>query len=422
MNDQEIFSLEEWNQIVEHRLHSKEFEIVSCEVSRLQTTGGYLGEHFTASVTVRSQTSKHSENLRFFLKAEPKCDESQREIVKQLNVFKKEVYIWNKLFEKVRSVLKKGGRDMIWTCQCYFTRPDVIVLEDLSQKGFRTFTIRDSVDYKYHCLAMKALANMHAASIIFEEMQPNQPYRLGNIYPDLLSESFFIDAPNHPGTLCVEASIKSIWLLVKLIRGKGALLRMKIELEKAIHSLFDFQKPSVRFRNVMCQGDVKRDNILCRQEGGESTDVAIVDFQLLRYTPPANDVMCFLYISSNRDFRQKFASELISTYYDQFAMNLSNYGLEPNDILPWGEFKESCDIYKTLGIVMSAVYSPVTYIKEENLRHVFTSPKDFERFFKGDRSPEITHSYKTDELYRKYVTEVIEELVEECIVKPSHQK
>ncbi|KAK7868972.1 hypothetical protein R5R35_002603 [Gryllus longicercus] len=419
MGSSKLLSNAEWAPAVENCLGMKQFEVLNYVLRPLGSTGGFLGDHYTAEVTVRLHEDKNIQKiLHFFLKTEPKAANDCK-ITKQINVFKKEVDTLNIIFVKMKSVLKEGGKNMVWACKCFYTQPEFIILEDLSKQGFRSFTLRDSLRYEHFELTMKALANMHAASIIFEEAQSKQPYRLIDDYPDVLEEALFRHAPNHPGTRWIMCSIKTMWLLVELIHGKDALSEVKSELERIMLSLYDLQKPSGRFRNVVCQGDVKRDNILFRHENGIPVDVRIVDYQFTRYAPPANDIMCFFYLSSYKSFRDRHFTELLTVYYHQFSKNLWEHGLDPEKLLSWRKFKESCDFYRIVGLLIGACYCPGTYISPENIKHVFDS-SEVERYIYDDRDQEVKYSFYNDDFYKENVEDIVNELLE--YTKKSKQK
>ncbi|GLH05568.1 Uncharacterized protein GBIM_11163 [Gryllus bimaculatus] len=419
MSDIAVLSEAERVQVVARRLDlaESEFNVLSYKERRLHFSGGFLGEHSLAEITVRRIHDDKSTTLHFFLKTKPVSSPPQLAVVEDTEAFIKEVCAVINIFGKFRSALNDHGKSMEWTCECYYTRPDLLVFDDLSKKGFRAFNLNDPMVYEHFALAMKALANLHSASIIYEERHPTQPHRLTDEYSDILKETFMSDEPGRPGIISVNVTIKTVCTLIDLIYSQERASRIKSKVQAVMNLIFKLQRPSERFRNVACHGDIKRENILYLHDGDTPIDVRLVDFQLIRYAPPANDIMCFLYLATDEEIRDKYSSQLMAIYHAHLSQNLRLHGLNPEKILPWKELEESCRVYKTLGILISIHYNPVILLKEQFISHVLKNPEEFERFANVDRSPVVTNGYRIDESYRRRVKKVIEEFVRECIEK-----
>lgn len=378
-----------------------------------------MGDHQLASVTVREVSSSSPLALQFFVKAFPKGLNSQMTIVHQTKAYSKEVDILSSLFPEVKSALSGGGQGMEWTCKCLLTRPDVIVLEDLVLQGFRTPDVRGPITPKHILEAVSCLADLHAASLVYEEKQQPQPYRLGAVYPELLRETFYRHSPNHPGTQMQKAGIELLYALVERLRGADALEPIKDDLRRAMDVAYDLQKPSLRFRNVLCHGDLKRENIFFRYADGQPVEAKLIDFQMLRYAPPANDLNSLLYLSTDRAFRSRYYNDVIQHYYTRLRQNLQLYDLNIDHLLPWDTFQESCELYKMLGVTMATYYAPFSFFRPEHVAHVFSSSERFEHFFLRDRLPEALHAFDTDDFFRGVTTEIIDELIE-CVTNKMH--
>ncbi|KAK7871683.1 hypothetical protein R5R35_009047 [Gryllus longicercus] len=414
-----VLTRDEWVKAAKCYLGTCKFQLLDYTVKMLGGDGGgFLGEHRLVDVTVRLEGSNDPPRvLHFFYKTEPQAMPEQKDIITQTGCFRKEVEAVDTLFARLRAALVDNGTGMEWSCKCYYTRPDVIVLENLAIQGFRIIQNRDPIGFQHCAVVLKALANLHSASLIFEETHSKKPCRLDSEFKDVLAEGFFRYSPNHPGLAWLKAGIKGVWTLVDHLRGEDYLRRTKTKLEEAILIFYELEKPSKRFRNVVNQGDMWRNNIFFRFEDDKPVEARLIDFQLVRYAPPANDISCFLYLSTRREFRKEYSQKLYALYYDHLSDNLKRNGLDPEKVLPWEEFKASCEFYKMLGVVASAAYSSVIFPNAADMSHVFASSEEFNRFLLHERSPEILQAFKNDDFYRGKATEIIEEFIEECIDK-----
>ncbi|KAK7788665.1 hypothetical protein R5R35_014335 [Gryllus longicercus] len=418
VGQEEFLTKEEWAKVVKRHLGTNQFEVLSISLRRLSEGGGFLGEHRHAEVGVRLRDEPHTRRaLHFFVKGQPQALPEQRALVEETGTFTKEVAVLSKLFVHLRSVLENGGEDMKWCCKCYYTRPDVIVFEDVSPLGFRVLDRAVKFGFQHCTTVLKALANLHAASLIFEEKHPAPGYRVTADYEADLKEPFFLLRPGHPGTLWLESGVRVMWKLVEEIRGADALQKMKTQIQEVMYTFFDLVKTSDRYRNVVSHGDMWRNNIFFRLEEGEPVEALMCDYQITRYTPPANDVTCFLYLGTSRAFREEHYPQLLEFYHDQLSQNLRRHDIQPDSVLSWEEFKNSCEHYKPMGAMITCLYSVITFLSNDDLKPVMESSKDYERFVKQDRIPETMHAFKNDTLYREKLSEVVEEFIEVCIEK-----
>ena len=62
-------------------------------------------------------------------------------------------------------------------------------------------------------------------------------------------------------------------------------------------------------------------------EDSRPVNCVLVDFQSYRYGPPGQDVVGFLHLSTNREFRTKHFEEMLRFYYQEFDCLLTRIGL-----------------------------------------------------------------------------------------------
>jgi hypothetical protein len=49
-----------------------------------------------------------------------------------------------------------------------------------------------------------------------------------------------------------------------------------------------------------------------------ATDMRFIDFQIVRYGPPTADLVYFLYLTTNKEFREKYEADLLRAYVESF--------------------------------------------------------------------------------------------------------
>jgi hypothetical protein len=73
-------------------------------------------------------------------------------------------------------------------------------------------------------------------------------------------------------------------------------------------------KPVTGALNVLTHGDCQLNNMMFRNVNGQPVDVKLFDMQIFRYTPPSRDILYFLYVCTNHEFRQRHEAEVCRNY------------------------------------------------------------------------------------------------------------
>ncbi len=93
------------------------------------------------------------------------------DIIKQTNMYKKEVYMYEKIFPQIYQLWTTDA----FTPVVYNTVPEsgIIIMEDLSKEGFVSKHLTTQLDFEHCTLALQTLAEFHAVS--FKYLQSKNP-------------------------------------------------------------------------------------------------------------------------------------------------------------------------------------------------------------------------------------------------------
>lgn len=157
-------------------------------------------------------------------------------------------------------------------------------------------------------------------------------------------------------------------------------------------------------------------NILFKYENGKPIECRLVDYQFSRYAPAAHDIMNLLHLTTKIDFRAKHEEHLLQHYYSHFKDNLKD--LNPEEILPWDKFKESCKIYKLLAIEqallsMHYVLGPADKQIENALKN--STREEYDKFVDEHRG-EYMKKYFENKEYCDVVPKIFYELIDGYIL------
>ncbi|XP_069691471.1 uncharacterized protein [Periplaneta americana] len=433
---EELIFKEEWCDIIKKKVKTSKFDLKNVSIGPLsEDQVGFMGDHLKLTASIRLQDG-NQKKLQFFAKSKPMHNDAFREYVDTIKAFEKEIGFFanmltdlNKYIIQSKEVLEEGddaSDTCFWTCECYLAKPDIIVLEDLFAAGYQHTAGRDPMDLDHCNLMLETLGIFHAASIIFEEKQPRtsacgKVTQIIDIYKDILFETEWVTTEGHPGNKYMKASIKGMVSMLEYLPNYGKnhenFKMIREKLPKTLEQMCEYVKPSTKYRNVICHGDLWINNVFFRYNNNKKPIKAkIVDFQLIRYNPPASEVMWFLHLVTRKDFRDANLDSFLTTYYKSFSTELRRHHLDPEQLLSWSEFKESCDYYRNAGRTAAALYFQQCMVTGDYLKTVFSHPDSMTMFQIVDKSKYMIECYNNDPVFRERNTEVVEELIEHCIV------
>ncbi|XP_049772388.1 uncharacterized protein LOC126158266 [Schistocerca cancellata] len=323
--------------------------------------------------------------------------------------YHKEVLFYGDFLRKVKKHLRCAAPEAASTClgtvpRCYYLRLDLLVLEDLSLAGFRMPDPLVPLSLPQAECVLKALARLHAASLVFEEREGR---RLADAYPLLLEETLFRKEPGFPPyaaqVSCVQIAHVLLDLVPRFGRGTPHNEQLHSHLEPAMQEIYKFLKPSDKYRNVLCHRDLWVNNMLFAEDAKGELSVRLVDFQTLHLEPPAHDVMIFMHWGMLRDLRRACGQGLLELYHHTLADVLRQHDLDIDSVLPLQVFMQSCVETQPLAVILAVYTLQATTLPIKTT--VFE-----------EMAALVREMYRRDERFRRRLTEAMEELVETCLM------
>ncbi|XP_053692399.1 uncharacterized protein LOC128740855 [Sabethes cyaneus] len=356
--------------------YNAKFRVLSFEIRRLSEEPiGYLGDHYFLNVVLREKMVHYSEEeeeyaeeeyLSFFMKILPEQVPKLADYVREMGCFKKEIQLYTYLIPRLQDVTI-GMKP--FAPRAYLTKDEkLLVFENLRAEGYRMVKNNKSLlDFAHLEVALKAVAKLHAASLVLEE-RTKQP--IAKLYSGHLNENVYIDDEKYVRKTNLENAIKALSELIKRIDKYKNSDRLDYILEKfpqVIRKIYDFAKPSTVYRNVFNHGDLWNNNLMFKYEDTDKpatnsdpvpVDVLLVDYQFSRLAPPAYDVMSLIMLTTLSEFRNLHLERLKEIYYDALGALLAKQSpsLDVEKVLPKTVYFESCQIYHLAGLIESCMY------------------------------------------------------------------
>lgn len=405
-------TIDEWKNVVALRLGTTAFKIEEVTRERNgETPSGFIGDHIRAKVRVRKDDDSE-ETLRFFAKVT--FNEVGFRGKYGRPFFRREVTFYNYV---MKSLIGGGCKNIL--PKCFLAERSVIVMDDLREDGFKCLNTNSGLDFGQSEMIIKSLSRFHAATIISEENNQLKSTELAELLKDNLMHGAVVDGVNYDWLLPAYDTLKKIVRQLPKYVDDPVLCQTICDKMEYMGCIADnFLSSSQEFRNVVCHCDLWGNNILVRyNEDNTPESVRFVDFQVVRYLPPACDIILFLYLSLRRSEREKYLSDLLDVYYETFVQELSLNGIS-NAVFPRDEFDRSCRIFRDMGRMVAAASYQHIYMNPEFIHGHIRSDEVFQYFIFVDRWPQVKKCLEEDQFYRDVVYEILYELIE-CTILPS---
>ena len=394
---QTLMSKEDCEKILRRSLDSPA-HLLSFKITKFDdNVAGFLGDHLT--LTIRFATNNTKSQTTYFLKTLPQFNNNQLDYVLEAGIFKKEVVLYQNLLSELLKIGHFGPR-------CFFVKDNVIVLENMNAKGFK---MNPKVLYmtEDHCVAMlKTVAKYHASTLIYEH---KRGLRLDEKFKYEIRETCFSFVEGQPRYKWLVSATKCATDLIRLMSLK------KHDVDAVCESFhrFIFEEmeqiisPSRRFRNVLSHDDLWCNNLLFN----DHNECVLVDFQLVRYTPPCMDFLTSLYLNLDCNYVENNIGAFADVYYSCLVEELKKHGLNSSE-LPKEEFLESLNWYRLPALVETVMYGTHIFISEALSNQIVADVAMYNEFSFINRSKFAVKEFRDNPQYRDRISAILTLLVE----------
>ncbi|CAH2089108.1 unnamed protein product [Euphydryas editha] len=278
----------------------------------------------------------------------------------ELILYETENFFYNKLLKNYEAIEERNlvpSEHRLVTPKFYASNEEcckeVLILEDMTSKGYQIFDRFESIDWKYASKSVQNLAKLHALSIAWSVDDPERFKNNTNL--DLSACILFrLELLRNATAFIIEATRKE---------NKGRMEKFCKEMTK--NDVFrDFFKP-IR-RPVIAHGDYRPSNLLHRKLDDGEIDVISLDYQTVFKSNPIFDLMYFIFTGSDKNFRKNHFKETIEHYYKELRAALERLNLAPDYIYPREDFDYELQKMMPLGLLISMFLLLIITVQEED--------------------------------------------------------
>ncbi|XP_023936550.2 uncharacterized protein LOC112044812 isoform X1 [Bicyclus anynana] len=360
------------------------------EVKAIETGGA----NYTSVLFVINVSSPDRDDLKLFAKVACVGDSmrgvmhadwlyaTERLVYKQLVRIYQEIEEDQQVATEHRYVFPK-----FYGCNAEFGK-ETVVMEDLVANGYETFDRFKSIDWDYASVCMENLAKFHALSFAFEKYRPET-------FKEMTSNMAF-----EIGNTQEEPDENTIAMFTNII--ENAVSVVKEEYKERVrnlaqtHVLWDkFNKPIGK--PVISHGDYRMSNMLFRKQD-DRLQAIVVDYQTTHAGCPASDLMYYIFLGTDEEFRREHYERLLDHYHSSLEQALKRLAVDPS---VYTREKLDSDMKELLpyAVLLGVVVLPVVTV-ESNAAPKVEGDADVNNFI-----------MKPNELYAKRFSGIVNDCV-----------
>lgn len=304
-----------------------------------------------------------------------------------------------------------------WAARLITAIDDAMVFEDLNALQYKLRNKFDRFDMAHTLQALKALTRFHASSIIFEENRKKEiqgQYIINDEYEKALdrggyhlSSDWFFQ--------CMLGAIEAMKSYSKYNKTEMNIISSRWRgVWSTALSLSDY---SYKHKNVICHRDLWNNNIMFHYTKVQENqlgpdDCVLVDFQAIRYQPPAGDVMLLLCCNLDPKFREENIVTFLNFYYEEFQKILGDYNIDISEVMPKDDFFTSAEEQRQWGLVVCACLIPQFWLDDDLTTEIFCDNAQFDDILSKNKGLFIKKMMKRNSDYRQKVMEIYEEIAD----------
>ncbi|EDV48640.1 uncharacterized protein LOC6551938 [Drosophila erecta] len=319
VESKQILSLEVFQDIFKHV--EPEVQIDAFELAQ----GSDRGDNYTAALyriklTGKRRSLKWEQNV--ICKVMPESLVA-REAYKSDKLFRNEVQFYNTIMpELLKFQASKTNQDTpVFNAipKCYSARHDLLIMEDLRERGFQMSDRHKGLSLEETQSVLLQVAQLHGLSLAYKFEKPLEFSKLCS----MISEGIFCTANTSWYRNYYERLTKNAIQMVSEVLppdSKYVLAMNKFAESSSFFGRMVKLASAESPLSAICHGDCWVNNFLYHYDPEDLQrvlEVALLDFQLIRYSSIALDIANLLYCCTTKEMRDAHLQTLLKIYTEE---------------------------------------------------------------------------------------------------------
>ncbi|XP_072943014.1 uncharacterized protein [Epargyreus clarus] len=317
------------------------------------------GANYTSQLFTVTLSAPGKDDIKLFAKIATLGEKIRA--MSAIQVFETEIIFYTKIlpkyreFEEVHNIPEEDK----FVLPKYFGgstayMDEVLVLEELSGKGYQAFDRLKCFDWEYASKSVAALARLHAFSVAYERDDPET-------YSEMVKKlKFTIPTDEMKNFLKnrIETGVKA----TEEVNRARVEKYLKDELTE--QTFLKYFNPKRRL--FLTHGDFRPSNILHKKCEDGKLELVLVDYQMIQRGNPVCDLLFFLISGSDEDFRANHLHQYFNHYYETFSKTLQRLGIDPEEVYTEMDYRSDVKEMLPCGLSLGLMTLPVITVDPEN--------------------------------------------------------
>ncbi|XP_028155490.2 uncharacterized protein LOC114349347 isoform X1 [Diabrotica virgifera virgifera] len=240
---------------------------------------------------------------------------------------------------------------------------DIIALDNLYQQGYVLHDRHITMNMNHLKLLMKTYAKLHALSLSLREQQNGSFLKI--LENDLIIKKNADFGTSDFFNACVVKVSKDLREAKRLGLSRKFDELMEKGINEIIHDIIVTENPEL---SVMVHCDCHNNNFMFKYQDNNKEnphDMAIVDWQLVRYHSPVIDLSFILYsVASKPEINESTA--LLKYYHEELTRFFTELGNDANSIFPYSLLMDHWKKYAIYGFAYACCYMDFNFVKPDD--------------------------------------------------------
>ncbi|OWR47943.1 ecdysteroid 22-kinase [Danaus plexippus plexippus] len=348
------------------------------------------GANYTTVLYQASIKAPEKEELKLFAKVAA-VGENMRAVT-PLKMFETESLFYNKLNEKYKELEDKydvPAEHRFVTPKFYGESKEylkeTLVFEDLTAQGFTTHDRFVSIDWEYASKGLENLAKFHALSFAFSAYDPDGFKEMA-----VLKGRRDVDA--------ALAYFKKVVTNATQVTKEANRERFSKFMNELIDSRDIDRFYGHRTRPVIIHGDYRPSNLMHRILD-HGMEMVTVDYQTLEMANPIIDILFFIFVGSDKNFRDRHFHQSLNHYYDELSKALKRFRLNPQEVYAREDFDADFKEILPVGLLLSVFCLLIVTVQKEDVP-VMKEVVDIEDF---SIDPNVMYTERLNDVIDDYI-------------------
>lgn len=385
LSSSDCISLDEATSLASKFFNSSALQVLDFHVKAFASEKlGFLADHKLLSIRVRRHNDKDDSVCSFFLKAPfDNCNDFDR------LVFQEEKDFYGDALPKLLAHFNGEA----WAAKCYLVKDNLLVLEDLRARQFRSAAVSKGLSAEQLETAITSVARFHACSMI---MQAHQPKALTRRF----KEKTYLDDDHGFAWKWLQAGVR----LAESVAEDLGLDSQRLSLA---YEMMLRQIQQVDEHEVLCHEDLWCNNIMFSEDGDSCR---LVDFQMVVNASFAVDLLQLIHLNCDRTMRQRLEPKLLAVYHSIVDRTLAEHALD--NTLSLDKVLKTVEDKRICGLVMAVQVFPISMLNAQMAKEYSQDQAIFNYNSYTCRKDFVKKAMRLDPYYKRKIQESVIELVQ----------